>query len=108
MHETTCLPVLCDLTVFGDNEKKRQKAVLRELQSKVKSVEELSEGFSLNLVAEPYMLQLVAEMIAFESRCCPFLVFVLEVKNGGRSITLNLTGGEGAKDFLRAELGLES
>jgi hypothetical protein len=54
------------------------------------------------------MLQLVAEMISFESRCCQFLDFQLDVKRGGASITLRLTGGEGVKEFLREELSLEA
>lgn len=103
---TDCLPILCDLTVFGDNDRRRQKAVLSELRAKVRATEELPDGYSLGLPAEPYMLPLVAELIALESQCCPFLVFQLEVKDGGRSVTLRLTGGEGAKDFLRAELNL--
>jgi hypothetical protein len=107
MSEITCPPIACDLTVFGDNEKKRQRAVLNELRAKVKGIRELPDGYALVLAHEPYMLPLVAEMIAIESRCCRFLVFGLEVKNGGSSITLSLTGGEGVKDFLREELSLE-
>lgn len=99
-------PIACDLTVFGDNDRRRQKAVLAEMRSKVKAVQELPDGFALGLQAEPNTLPLVAEMIALESKCCQFLVFGLEVKHGGSSITLRLTGGDGAKDFLRAELNL--
>ena len=106
MPETTCPPIACDLTIFGDNEKKRQRAVLNELRAKIKTVKELPDGYALDLAYEAYMLPLVAEMISIESRCCPFLVFNLEVKNGGHSITLNLTGGEGVKDVLREEFHL--
>lgn len=103
---TSCLPIACDLTVFGDNERKRQRAVLEEFRARVRSTEELPAGYAFHLAPEPYMLQLLAELISFESRCCAFLDFNVEVKAGGSSITLRLTGPDGAKDFLREELGL--
>ena len=103
---TNRLPIACDLTVFGDNERKRQRSILEEFRAKVKGTEELPDGYAFTLAREPYMLQLVAEMISFESRCCQFLDFALEVKRDGASITLRLTGDEGVKDFLRAELSL--
>src|SRR3712207_1333813 len=106
MSDTKRLPVACDLTVFGDNERRRQRAVLEEFRTKVRAVEELPDGYSFRLAPEPYMLQLIAELISFESRCCGFLDFRLEVLRGGSSVTLSLTGGEGAKDFLREELHL--
>lgn len=106
MAEANSTPAYCDLTVFGDNEKRRQRAVLNELRDKMRRVEELPDGYSFSLPHEPYMLHLVAEMIDLESKCCPFLVFNLEVKDGGSSVTLSLTGGEGVKDFLQAELSL--
>jgi hypothetical protein len=100
------LPIACDLTVFGDNERKRQKSILHEFRAKVTRTEELPDGYAFTLAREPYMLQLVAEMISFESRCCQFLDFQLDVRRGGASITLRLTGGEGVKDFLREELSI--
>jgi hypothetical protein len=105
---TNNLPIACDLTVFGDNERKRQKSILDEFRAKVKGMEELPDGYAFTLAREPYMLQLVAEMISFESRCCQFLDFQLDVRRGGASITLRLTGGEGVKEFLREELSLKA
>lgn len=104
--EAKCLPVACDPTVFGDSERRRQRAVLEEFRAKVRAVEELPDGYAFQLAPEPYMLQLLAELISFESRCCRFLDFRLDVRGGGASVTLSLTGGEGAKDFLREELSL--
>lgn len=104
--ETNCLPIACDLTVFGDNERRRQRAVLEEFRAKVREIEELPDGYLFHVAREPYMLQLIAELISFESRCCQFLDFTLEVRRGDASITLRLTGGPGAKEFLREELHL--
>ena len=106
MAQTTCLPIACDLTVFGDNEKKRQKAILDEFRARLKAVEELSDGYAFSLLPEPYMLSVLAELISLESKCCPFLNFTLEVTRGGHSITLRLTGGEGVKEVVRAEFHL--
>lgn len=106
MTNTGCLPIACDLTVFGDNEKKRQRAILDEFRARVKATEELADGYAFQMLHEPHMLALLAEMISLESKCCPFLNFTLEVSRGGHSITLKLTGGEGVKDVVRAEFHL--
>ena len=106
MANTGCLPIACDLTVFGDNEKKRQRAILEEFRARVKGTRELDDGYAFQMLHEPHMLALLAEMISLESRCCPFLDFTLEVTSGGHSITLKLTGGEGAKEVVRAEFNL--
>lgn len=107
MTEARCTTVFCDLTVFGDNDKRRQRAVLTEMRARLKAAEELSDGYLFTLPPEPYMLHLLAELIELESKCCPFLAFTLEVKDGGHSITLRISGPEGTKDVLRAELHLD-
>ena len=41
-----------------------------------------------------------------ERLCCPFLTFTLEVSPERGPLLLRLTGAEGVKDFIRAELHL--
>lgn len=45
---------------------------------------------------------MIAEWIAFERLCCPFLRFVVSVE--GDRLGLMLGGGAGVKEFLRLEL----
>lgn len=51
------------------------------------------------------MLPRVAEWIALEHRCCPFLSFTLQVDS--KRLWLELAGPSGTKDFLKAEFGLD-
>ena len=48
----------------------------------------------------------VVRFVAFERLCCPFLHFMLDVPSPERSLTLTVTGPPGAREFIRAELGL--
>ena len=48
----------------------------------------------------------VVRFVAFERLCCPFLHFLLDVPAPDRSLTLTVTGPPGAREFIRAELGL--
>lgn len=46
----------------------------------------------------------VARWIANERRCCPFLTFALEVGPDDGPLRLRITGPEGTREFLDAEL----
>jgi hypothetical protein len=46
-----------------------------------------------------------AEFIANERLCCPFFGFAVEVGPEGGALWLRLTGREGIKPFIQAELG---
>ena len=46
----------------------------------------------------------VARWAANERRCCPFLTFALELAPDGGPLWVRLTGPEGTRTFLEAEL----
>ncbi len=46
----------------------------------------------------------VARWAANERRCCPFLTFVLELEPDGGPLWVRLTGPDGTREFLDAEL----
>ncbi len=52
------------------------------------------------------MYLVVAEFIALERLCCPFLDFGLEVERNGGPLWFRMTGGKDAKRVLQANLGL--
>jgi hypothetical protein len=47
----------------------------------------------------------VAEFIANERLCCPFFGFTVEVEPQGGALWLHLTGRDGVKSFIQAEVG---
>ena len=47
----------------------------------------------------------VAEFIANERLCCPFFGFTVEIEPEGGALWLHLTGRDGVKPFIQAEVG---
>ncbi len=68
----------------------------------------MPDGYAIRLANQDEILMQVAEFISLERVCCPFLNFQLEIEAERGSLWLRLSGREGAKDFLAAELGLET
>ena len=79
-------------------------ATSRELFERLKTVEELGDGYRFRLESEPVVIVKTAEFISLEKLCCPFLNFALEVDAEGGPVWLRLTGREGVKDFIREEI----
>ena len=67
-------------------------------------IRELPDGLAFQFPAEEY--DAVTELVGSERLCCPFLTFNLEISPERGPLWLRLTGAEGAKDFIRAELQL--
>jgi hypothetical protein len=96
----------CDLTALNAEQRERYQEVRAQLQKTVQEIREVANGYAFRHPAEISVLLLLAEFIDLESRCCPFLDFRLEVKTERGPAWLVLTGPEGVKEFLRAELGI--
>jgi hypothetical protein len=86
---------------------KRQQHIstAEHLFHSVKEVRELPNGYSFRLPDEPDILLKGAEFISLERLCCPFFGFTIEVEPEGGDVWLQLTGREGVKPFIRAEIG---
>ncbi len=80
-------------------------ATIDELFHTVTEIRELSNGYSFRLPNESDVLLKAAEFIALERLCCPFFGFALEVAPEGGSAWLSLTGRDGVKPFIQAEIG---
>ena len=66
--------------------------------------QELPNGYEFEFTADA--LPRLAQFVANERRCCPFIDFEITVGRKPWPTRLRLTGDEGVKDVLRAELGL--
>ncbi|MCI0489734.1 MAG: hypothetical protein L0229_24355 [Blastocatellia bacterium] len=99
-------PLACVMSAMTDEQRRRQKALFERLRSSVQEVKELSDGYAFRFTAETGTILSVAEFISLERLCCPFLKFELEVADSSRPLWLRMTGREGVKDFLKAELGI--
>jgi hypothetical protein len=94
----------CDRSALDRAERSRHAEVTRELLALAGPPRELPDGLVFELGNEMASLELAAEFVARERRCCPFLEFRIDA--GTAPARLSITGPAGVKPFLRAELGL--
>lgn len=66
---------------------------------------ELPDGLAFSFAAEAFPE--AARFVDNERRCCPFLAFTLELRPDSGPLTLRLTGPDGIREFLAAELDLD-
>jgi hypothetical protein len=92
------LPIACNLT---DPEfQKRRTVLLKTFRGVVLETKELDDGYAYRFPSETHRIAELAQLIAFERECCPFLQFNLRLEPANGPIWLELTGPEGTKDFL--------
>lgn len=94
----------CTLTVLNEGERKQLTSVTGSLFAAVQETRELENGFAFRFLNQPDQLTQIASFIEYESQCCSFLKFTLEVEPSSGPIWLHITGEEGTKSFLYAEL----
>ena len=101
-------PIACtrELDVFSPEQRERHQTVGQQLKSAVQEVQELPDGYALRFSAETVSILSLAEFITFERLCCRFFNFGLEVEREEGPLWVRITGGEGVKEFLRAEIGI--
>ena len=99
-------PIACtrEQGVFSPEQKERYQIARQQLKSTLQEVQELPDGYAFRFSSETVNILNLAEFITFERLCCRFFKFELEVEREEGPVWLRLTGGEGVKDFLRAEI----
>ena len=95
----------CDMTAIAADQRDAHLATINELFRSVQSVRELANGYRVRLPNESDVLLTAAKFIALERLCCPFFDFSLEIEREGGAVWLSLTGREGVKPFILAEIG---
>jgi hypothetical protein len=97
---TRKIPVACFLT---DRQlQARRRDYLDKIRPSLADFAELENGFSYRFPYREKILQDLAEIVDLERQCCPFLNFKLTVEAGNDLVTLELTGGEGAKEAIES------
>jgi hypothetical protein len=99
------LALACNPLALTVVQRQEFDSVTQSLLAEVQETRELENGFLLRFANEPDRLNQIAGFIERESLCCPFLNFALEVQPQRGPIWLRLTGPDGTKEFLKAEVG---
>jgi hypothetical protein len=98
-------PFACDMTAIAPAQREAHLATIQKLFGAVTSLRELANGYSFRLANESEVLLVAGKFISLERLCCPFFGFVLEIEREGGAVWLSLTGREGIKPFIMAEVG---
>lgn len=98
-------PVLaCNLKALGAAERPRYDALMKRVRAAVRELRELRTGYALSLDEKAISLVEVAEWMAMERKCCPFLRLRLSTSGNDVDWHLDLTGPAGVKALLEAEM----
>ena len=98
-------PIACNLGAFTPEQRSRRQALAQELQSLIREVRPLDNGYEGRFDPDNLTLLKLAEFVGVERRCCPFITFEVVVNDGAGPILLRLTGRPGTKEFLAGWLG---
>jgi hypothetical protein len=97
-------PFACDMTAIEASQRGQHLATIDELFRAVEEIRELPNGYAFRLPDEADVLIKAANFIALERLCCPFFGFTLEAEPEIGSLWLSLTGRDGVKPFVVAEI----
>ena len=86
--------------------RQRKETVLASLKKQVLEKKALKNGYAYKFPGTDKMLDELTEFIKTERQCCDFFVFNLSISGDKSEIWLELTGVEGAKDFIDGELAI--
>jgi hypothetical protein len=92
-------PVAC--TLSDEAYRVRRREVRDLMRSSAREVRERPDGFVLRFDRDTETVRMLGELIAFESACCGFLRFDLQVGPEGEAVWLTIGGSAEAKDFVR-------
>jgi hypothetical protein len=94
------LPIACNLS--GSEFQERRNGLLRRVGEAVLEVKELGDGYAYRFPSDSDWLIELANLIALERQCCPFLKFSIQVGPGDGAIWLELSGPASTKEFLNS------
>ncbi|MCO6465970.1 MAG: hypothetical protein J5I53_05065 [Bradyrhizobiaceae bacterium] len=93
-------------TLTSPELQQRKETTLAELKKSVLERKELPDGFSFRFDGADSVLDQLVEFVKSERSCCSFFQFRLTIDGNGKGTWLDITGPEGAKEFVIDELGL--
>ncbi|HXJ12071.1 MAG TPA: hypothetical protein VNH19_07345 [Candidatus Limnocylindrales bacterium] len=93
------ISIACKLTDAEFRE--REAVLLARFKEGMSEVTELADGFAFTAPGEKEWIRLLAEVIAAERECCPFLRFESTAAPNLGAVTLSVTGPAAAKPFVK-------
>ncbi len=93
----------CDMSVFEPSVRLRHLENTKKIFQNAEEINEIYDGYSFAFPNDSETLVRLMEFVDKERLCCPFLGFIIEVEPENGKAKLQLYGGEGVKEFIKAE-----
>lgn len=101
----TAVVFACDMQAMTPVQRKRHSEVLSPaLKSAKLNTSELVDGYAFQFLSDAKTFAIVSEWIGNERLCCPFFAFDIHVGGSAEPMVLKITGPDGVKQFIKAEL----
>ncbi|SFE50638.1 hypothetical protein SAMN03003324_00713 [Pedobacter antarcticus] len=84
---------------------KRKETVIASLKQQILEKKELQNGYAFKFKGTDEILDELTEFIKTERECCDFFTFAMSIGGDKKEAWLELTGANGVKEFITAELG---
>lgn len=98
--DLSAVPIACQLGALNAADRAREHRLLQEHLESVIEVRERADGYSFRYPDDGALFARMAELVALEHRCCPFLTFSLEWPSADSPPWLHVIGGERVKEFV--------
>src|SRR6266478_3996313 len=98
----------CNIKALDPAERARHKQLTDKLMALRRETVESEKGYEFQYSPKEISLSELAEWVVAEGKCCPFFDFHIDLEREGALLCLRLTGAEGIKAFIRAELPVET
>jgi hypothetical protein len=94
----------CNIKALSPAERTSHKQLTDKLMALRRETVESEKGYEFQYSPKEVSLFELAEWVVAEGKCCPFFDFHIDLEREGGLLCLRLTGAEGIKAFIRAEL----
>jgi hypothetical protein len=101
----TEVPIACTL---NKNELDKRQDELNTLRQLTREMRQTSDGFKLRFDGSTENWMAIAQVVAQERLCCPFLRFQLVAEPGVGSLWLEVTGPNDTAQFLLTMFGFDA
>jgi hypothetical protein len=101
---SSCEELACKLA--GSDLALRKATVLASLKKDIIESAETELGYAYKFNGSDVMIDRLCEFIKTERQCCDFFTFSLTLQKESSPVCLEITGPQGAKEFIKTELGL--
>ena len=97
-------PFVCNMNALSTEQRARHSYLAALLSADLVGVRALRNGYEFEFTFDAQTYQALTELTPLEHACCPFFSIAIRLEPG-ESLSWQLTGREGVKQFIRAEFG---